>query len=660
MVRAPEHGSDPGTVIAKRIEGPALSAIERMTFGPGAELPYQILFERHPSPMWVFDRHTLAFLAVNDAAIREYGFSRDEFLAMSILDIRPAEDVPPLLERLSAPPPRISNWRHRRKDGTLFEAEVTSTHLMLDGRDASLVLARNVSATRSAQRALEQSERSFRALIEHAPHGVLVYREGGRIVYANPAMVRLLGYDSAGALVGRDALDVVHPDNREHIRLRMAMAVEKGSTPAREHRMLRRDGSTVYAETEALKLDFDGRESTVVLARDLTERREMLARLAVADRLASVGTLAAGVAHEINSPLLYVITNLGLVAEELPRLLAPGPSPSGPARLRVEDVMTLLRDARDGASRVRAVVRDLRTLSRADDEQRGPVDVRAALALSIKMAKSEIVHRARLVEDYEPVPMVWANESRLGQVFLNLLINAAQAISDGDVDRNEIRVRVRSSDDGSCVRVEIRDTGCGIPRELLNCIFDPFVTTKPVGIGTGLGLSICHRIVKALGGDISIESNQGQGTVARVVLNAAPSVPSEASSPAEEVDYRGSAGRVLVVDDEPAIGTTLRLLLAPEHEVVSVTRALQALAKIEAGEHFDAILCDMMMPDMNGMEFHARVARSAPELLSRIVFVTGGAFTAGARDFLARVPNRCLEKPFDTAELRAVLRRVAP
>jgi signal transduction histidine kinase len=242
------------------------------------------------------------------------------------------------------------------------------------------------------------------------------------------------------------------------------------------------------------------------------EQRRLQEQLMVAERMASVGTLAAGVAHEINNPLAAVVANLELALRTVERL---PPELPDLAELRAE-----LRDAHEAAHLVRQIVRDVKVFSRSVDERAGPVDVRQVLDSTVRMAWNEIRHRARLLKQYDAVPPVWTTDARLGQVFLNLLINAAQAIEIGHVDSNQIRLATRTDDRGRAV-VEISDTGVGISAENLGRIFAPFFTTKPPGSGTGLGLSISHRIVQELGGELRLTSETGRGTIATVALPAA-------------------------------------------------------------------------------------------------------------------------------------------
>jgi signal transduction histidine kinase len=361
------------------------------------------------------------------------------------------------------------------------------------------------------------------------------------------------------------------------------------------------------------------------------------------ERLASIGRLAAGVAHEINTPLAAVIANLALMAEDLPRLAtSPG------VLHQVEDA---LADARKAADRVRVIVRDLKTFSRSEDETIGPVDVRSVIEATLNMAWNEIRHRARLVKDYGSVPPVQANEARLGQIVLNLLLNAAHAIPEGSATSNEIRILTRL--EGDRVVLEVRDTGSGIEPDALTHIFEPFFTTKAIGVGTGLGLSISHGIVASLGGRIEVDSEPGKGTTFRVFLPIAAVAAPEPPPPTPP--QAKLAARVLVIDDDLLLLKTLTRILGSEFEIVAVPSAREAFARI-GEDSFDVILCDLMMPEMTGMDLHAVLARAAPDEAEKMIFLTGGTFTPRAQEFLDAVPNLRLDKPFDAKQLRAIIR----
>lgn len=385
-----------------------------------------------------------------------------------------------------------------------------------------------------------------------------------------------------------------------------------------------------------------GREVREAAARVL--QRQMSDRLAISERMASAGMLAAGVGHEINNPLAVVMASLDFVTGLVGRL---------PVDARSKEFAAPLNDMSEAVERIRGIVRDVKLFSRPQEEKRGPVDVREVIESSIRMAWNEIRHRAKVTRVYGDVPMVESNEARLGQIVLNLLVNAAHAMPEGCASQNEIRVATRMTESGRVV-IEVRDTGMGILPEIMPRIFDPFFTTKPVGVGTGLGLSLCHRMVSDLGGEIGVESEVGKGTVFRVTIPVATSAP-RASVPPKAVEAPARRGKVLVIDDEVAIGRALKRSLGGHHDVVALTNGNEALARIASGERFDVILSDLMMPDVTGMEIYEQLSLATPDQAKRMIFLTGGAFTERARAFLDRVSNPCIEKPFAISSVLATI-----
>lgn len=541
----------------------------------------------------------------------------------------------------------LNTTRSMHEDGKWRWIEAYTTNLTADPSVGAYVSNfRDVTERHEASERLRRSEANFRTLIERLPTATFVHR-GGAYVYVNPAAVAMLGWSRASDLIGRPQLEFIVAEDQPIVLQATAQTVTMGASAMVEARMMRRDGSMVTVEGKAVLLDFDGEPTHVVLANDVTERRALFTRMAVADRMLSVGTLAAGVAHEINNPLAYISANLQILSGELPKLLYGDGTP----RFTAEELESVLADAREGAARVSAIVRDLRALARPEENTTGSVDVLHVLAQSIKMTHNELRHRARVSQSYAEVPPVRADASRLGQVFLNLLVNAAHAIEDGHVEANEIRVRVHA--DRAFVYVEIEDTGVGIPASVLPRIFDPFFTTKPAGVGIGLGLSISDRIVESFGGSITVTSKLGFGSTFRVALPIAEHPP--LGPVAEQVLPTLARSRILMIDDEAAVGRSIRLLLAPDHEVINVTRALDGLAQLEAGQVFDMILCDVMMPEMSGIELFAQLQARFPTYTKRTVFMTGGAFTSQARDALESLGTARLEKPFSEMQLRKMI-----
>lgn len=440
------------------------------------------------------------------------------------------------------------------------------------------------------------------------------------------------------------------PDERDevHALIRDVCAVP-GSTRRTELRSRHPDFSVFPIELSASGLRLHDRPACAIFLRDISERRHLQAELIQSDRLVSVGRLAAGVAHEINNPMTYVLANLQFAAE----FFRTHREAFGDAAIEFDEV---LADAVEGAERVHAIVKDLRAFSHDASEDRHPVDVGRVLDSAAQLAGNEIRHRARLVKSYaDGVPPVLANESRLGQVFLNLVMNALQSLP-RDRANHELRLCLRH--EAGRVIAEVTDTGAGIAPEIRDRLFQPFVTTKKVGEGTGLGLYISRNIITALGGDIRIASVVGMGTTFSVwlpALAATEALPLAArAAPAQTLAIATTPPLdILIVDDDDAVVRALLRLLAA-HRLVTATGGVEAL-HVCAGRPFDLVLCDVMMPGMTGVELagHLTDRELVPE--ERIVFLTGGAFTSGEQAFLARHPQRRLEKPIDLARLNDVL-----
>lgn len=506
----------------------------------------------------------------------------------------------------------------------LYMAVVTLTALLLA---AAVAERRSADAQVRLLAAALQSTQDGIYITDLRPDG-----EAPRIVYVNDALCRQTGYQRE-ELLGRAPTLFTGPEDDGNSALREA--VRTGRPWTSERIEPRKDGSSFPAEVQLAPVFGEDGAITHYLAswRDISERRELQSKLALAERLASVGTLAAGVAHEINNPLTFIRSNLEFLRRELFR-----------TRIALErpDLQDALAECVVGAERVREIVGDLKLFSRDTGEARRPVQLDSVLELALRMASHELKSRARVVKSLGSPPLVEANEGRLGQLLVNLLVNAAQAIPPGHPDENEVRVRT-GGDLESGVWVEVEDTGPGIPPEVLPRIFDPFYTTKDVGVGTGLGLTICHEIVKAYGGDISVRSEQGRGTTVRVQLpatTAQPSVaePAPTAAPTEP-------GRILVIDDEPRIGQSTRRVLEPKYEVDVCLSAEDALTRLLEGGGYDVLLCDLHMPGMTGMDFHRELSERLPHLADRVLYFSGGAFTQASQDFVAGMQERVLEKP---------------
>ncbi len=375
------------------------------------------------------------------------------------------------------------------------------------------------------------------------------------------------------------------------------------------------------------------------------------ASLMVLERMAALGTLAAGIAHEINNPLAYVIANMGLVREELRRLTDP--SMTADTRQAVADEIDgMLNEALDGAGRIEKIVRDLRVVSHVEDPPPlTMVNINDLLESTLSVAASAINPRARVVRALGTPPLVLGNQARLGQVFLNLLVNAAQAIPEG-AKNGQIKITTKTGDSGEAL-IFISDNGVGIRPEIRARIFVPFFTTKPTGDGSGLGLSVCHGTVTSMGGTIAVESQPGFGSTFEVSL---PGAAAEGRSGAvRETSPRAVSLRILIVDDEPAIGRVLARILRAHHEISVVDSGERGL-ELALTQPFDIVLCDLLMAKVTGADLYAHLEAAGGGREKRIVFMTGGAFTPRDREFVARVESVVLEKPIGRDDLYRAIR----
>lgn len=490
---------------------------------------------------------------------------------------------------------------------------------------------------RHAVQAHVRTQHGLQHLIERNLDGVLVLQDQ-QIVFANRSLRRETGWKKRDLL--NRTLSHLLPDEDQD--LADATLIAQESQQGLEINLKRADGSLSLNEVRASEIEYgDGpammltfRPVPAVSAKTATERALL------ADRMITIGTIAAGVAHEINNPLAYVMANLEMLQLDLSEL----------ADDRVNEHLPLVQTSLEGTQRIRQIVTDVLSFSRAAEEKEEVLNVQDLLETSIRMSWNQIRHRASLVREYSDIPGVTGNSARLGQVFLNLLVNAAQAIDEDDDGQHQIGVRTQRN--GDWVRIEVFDTGQGIPNDALPHIFTAFFTTKPSGKGTGLGLSFCKRVVEEMNGEITVISELGSGTRICIDLPAAEEAPAstEAQTSMPPIATRPTARKILVVDDEAAMAKSIAFILRGD-EVVQAQTALEALHILDADPSFDAIVCDLMMPHHSGAKLYPMLTEQHPQMTHRVGFVTGGSFTEQTRRFMENTRCPVLLKPFRARDL---------
>ena len=491
---------------------------------------------------------------------------------------------------LVLPPDRSRLARARRVLRVLRLAGGTAAALDELEQQATEIAAKNAALaqqlveTEQAAAALREREAWLEAALDAGRVGIWHWDPSTGRVRLSMGLGQMFG------LPGRDEIAIeawterIHPDDREAITRVVREAVERGEPFEAEYRIFRPSGEIAWVQVKGqVATDRATRQRQVFgTVLDQTEKKLVDAKLRSADRLIAAGTLAAGVAHEINNPLTYVLGNVELIGRRLRDMPAVEPL-----------VRDSLAQMIDGLERIRDVVADLRAFSRPEEDVVARIALRTVCDAAIRIVSSLVRHRASVTTAYaDDTPAVIANESRLGQVLINLIVNASHAMPDRPATDNQIVVRTRRLPTGEAA-IEVEDNGTGISPDVLPRLFDPFFTTKAVGEGTGLGLAVCQSIVEPLHGRIDVDTTPGAGTRFSVVLPAAaPEV--EPTEPAPPVPAHAAGRRVLVIDDEPLLRRVLASMLSREgYEVVEAASGRAGVALASSGAPFDAVLCDL-------------------------------------------------------------------
>jgi two-component system, cell cycle sensor histidine kinase and response regulator CckA len=623
-----------------------------------SEEQYRLLFESNPQPMWVFDRKTLAFLAVNEAAIRHYGYSRQEFLQKTILDIRLPEDVVPVLRTVlqnqiaGLQSPEV--WRHRLKDGRVIVVEITSHGLIFQGCEAELIMANDVTETRRNQEQLQQSEERFAKAFRSCPLAITISTLAeGRYLDANDAFLRMIGY-TREELLGHRASELniwaFLPDRETMIH----QLDRAGRVNALETVFNSRATGTRTVQLFAERVHLDGVPCVLAITHDVTDAKRLEEQFRQAQKMEVVGRLAGGVAHDFNNMLGIILGYCDLAEER----------PGGDATKRdVEQI-------RKAATRAANLTRELLAFSRQQILRPSFLNLNSVVHDLNLMLQRVLPSNIELIfRSASHLGNIKADLGQIEQILVNMVVNARDAMVQGgkivieteNLELDETYVRQQPGVcPGSHVLLSISDTGCGMNEETLSRIFEPFFTTKPRGEGSGLGLSMVYGAVQENGGHIKVSSELGVGTTFRLYF---PRVKELETRPviAPPVTVTRGAETVLVVEDESALcELVVEVLEKNGYTVLQASNGPTAIdVSMAYGGSIHVLLADVMLPGMNGDEVAVRLLESRPDL--RVLYMSGNTVDLITNQRLLQGRATIIEKPFTRqsllCELRALLDR---
>lgn len=481
-----------------------------------------------------------------------------------------------------------------------------------------------------------------------------------RVLYVNAAYTRLTG-QPRDEIVGKPWTALLAQDFDFTSLMDSARTLLEGDVVPVEIPIQHQNGQHTWVEANSRLSKSEQGDALYVIStwRDITPRRQLQAQLMQMERVVAIGSLAAGIGHEINNPLAYVQSNIDYCTErwgELLDVLERFRKEHGEAYLdgqmqrEFHQFASALAEASEGVDRVSSIVADLRAFTNMRNARLGPVELRRSIDSAVNLARNELRQKAQLEIQLDALPLVLGNEIKINQVFLNLLLNAAQAMPPGAPLKHKINITASYLEEQGVISVIVEDNGPGIPAAVLDKVFDPFFTTRARGAGSGLGLTVAQNIMHVHGGNISVESTIGEGTA--VTLHFRVAERDEPSGPYQSVVFpEVERVSLLVIDDEAPILRVIERLLSRDHDVTGVLDAPSALARLEAGELFDVILCDVMMSNMDGVTFYERLSEKFPELARRFIFLTGGALTEAQLRLLKEREIPIIYKPFNKRDL---------
>lgn len=608
-----------------------------------------LLFSSNPCPMWIYDCLTLRFLEVNDAAVKAYGYSQEEFLTMTLVDIRPEEDVPVFLESARERHDGYSAagvWRHRRKDGSIILVEIMAFEFQNEGHPQELIQATNVTERCRVEAALRESEASLKTLVDNAPFGIQQSLLGeNRIKTLNPALCKILGDYSVEEALHLNVREQVYADPKDRDRL-IEVLRRGGKIQGWETTLRRRDGSLVPVRiTGSLSGGENGTpEAFSAYVEDMTQQSALEQQVRQVQKLEAVGRLAGGMAHDFNNVLVVIKLSTELMLGQI--------TPESPF------TKTLLQIS-NAADRAAALTRQMLAFGRQQMMQPRIINLNTVVSETTQMLRRVIGEDIQLVTNLsETIENSRLDPDQVAQVILNLAVNARDAMPKGGtlhletttVDLDETYTKDHPPvQPGRYVMLAVSDTGTGIDKSILPRIFDPFFTTKELGKGTGLGLSIVYGIVKQSGGYIWVYSEPGHGTTFKLYFPTTMASPKRLTF--REVCVRPSGQALLVVEDDANIRSNvcqcLQQLGYQASQADSAAAALRVCEELEG--KIDLVVTDLVMAGKGGNELAIDLAERYPGI--RVLFMSGYSEDSAARREILMRNSPFLQKPFSVADL---------
>ncbi|APV44679.1 PAS domain S-box-containing protein [Dehalogenimonas formicexedens] len=535
---------------------------------------------------------------------------------------------------------RDGKWRYLRSRDVPFRRDTVGNVTQILG------VTEDITEQLMKSRMVEESEAKFRAVFENAHEGiVLIDYESGTIVDCNPEYERQTGRDQA-TLKKMKIWEIRPPDQKEQNKVIFERIKKTGGGRSSETGYQRPDGTIIPIEFTSSIVEMSGRKYFLGVTRDISEKKKaeieqqrFRDKAEMAARLAAVGEMASGIAHEINNPLTGVVGFSELLVErdDLP-----------------DEVREDLKIIRDGGRRVKEIVGRMLTFARQQKPLRVASSITELIDNTLEI-RSYVLKTANIevIKDYSPnLPWLIVDPGQLQQVFLNIIVNAEYAMKQA---HNRGKLTIKAENCGEIVRFSFTDDGPGMSRETLSKLFQPFFTTKAPGEGTGLGLALSYGIIKEHDGTIKAESSEGCGSTFVIDLpigfSVLPVQEGDSTNPVASIRFASSNSRVLVIDDEDTVRSVTKAILERNgYDTATEPDPLVALERLKT-EHFDAVLCDIRIPDLSGMELYERLIRENPELAKKVIFITGDVSDAATREYLESHDIPFITKPFDQDSL---------